>query len=42
MYEETCYNCVYYTGEECDGYSREGDEVYDDTPACEDYIEKVI
>ena len=32
-----CGECVYYTGEECDGYTNEGNEVYDDTAACDDF-----
>jgi hypothetical protein len=35
----TCGSCKYYTGEECNGPggSREGSEVYDETPACDEY-----
>ena len=34
---DTCGDCIFYTGEECNGpsWSREGGEVYDDTNACD-------
>ena len=32
----TCGDCKYFTGEECDGYC-EGAEVYDDSEACEGF-----
>ena len=41
MEEEYCGGCAYYTWEECDGPSgsREGSDVYSDTPACDCYSE---
>lgn len=38
---DLCGDCMHYTGEECDGPggSREGCEVYSDTPACDCYEE---
>lgn len=37
--KKTCGDCIYYTGEECDGPggSREGSEVYSGTTACDCY-----
>ena len=39
---DLCGDCIHFTGEECDGPggSREGSEVYSDTPACDCYDEK--
>lgn len=41
MTEKTCGDCIYGRGEECDGPggSREGHEIYSDTPACDCYEE---
>jgi hypothetical protein len=41
MGKNTCGDCLYYTGEECDGPggSREGSEVYDDSSACDCFDE---
>ena len=44
MDEKTCGTCIYGTGEECDGPggSREGREIYSDTPACDCYEEEDV
>lgn len=41
MTDKTCGYCIYGRGEECDGPSgsREGREIYSDTPACDCYEE---
>ena len=31
---QVCGDCIYYTGEECNGNEREGCETYDDSKAC--------
>lgn len=35
-----CGSCRYFTGEECGGFTHEGNEVYEDTPACGDFEEQ--
>lgn len=35
----TCGDCVFFTGEECDGILHEGEERYDDSIACEEFEE---
>jgi len=41
MTDKTCGDCIYGQGEECNGPggSREGREVYGNTPACDCYEE---
>ena len=34
---DTCGDCKFYIGEECQGNKYEGSERYDDSEACEDF-----
>lgn len=34
---DTCGDCVFYVGEECQGNKCEGMERYDDSEACEEF-----
>ncbi|MCK5605537.1 hypothetical protein KAR91_26830 [Candidatus Pacearchaeota archaeon] len=38
MGTRTCSECVYYAGEECNGFTHEGTEVYDYSDACDDFV----
>ncbi len=37
----TCDDCIYFTGEECDGFVNEGSERYADDDICEDFEPKL-
>ena len=37
--EKTCGDCEFFTGEECNYGSNEGNEKYFDSPACGDFEE---
>ena len=34
---DTCGDCIFYIGEECQGNKYEGNERYDDSEACEEF-----
>jgi len=36
----TCGDCKYFTGEECNGFEYEGNEMYFDDDACVDFLPK--
>lgn len=35
-----CGNCALFTGEECDGIEREGEERYSDSMACDEFEDR--
>jgi len=37
MEEKYCGDCIYFTGEECNGWANEGSERYNDSEACGEF-----